>query len=87
VGSAPPTDAQVIAGTVLGIAGMAINASMLSEALVKKLKLKGGELRMRKFVFALAIAAGLAAPMVPANAGMCTTLCNPQGTFCTTQCI
>ena len=24
----PPTDAQVIAGTILGIAGMAINASM-----------------------------------------------------------
>jgi hypothetical protein len=34
---APPlTDAQVIAGTILGIAGMAINASM--ETLVKKLK-------------------------------------------------
>jgi hypothetical protein len=31
----PPTDAEVIAGTILGIAGMAINAS---EALVKKLK-------------------------------------------------
>jgi hypothetical protein len=32
----PPTDAQVIAGTLLGIAGMAINASM--KTLVKKLK-------------------------------------------------
>jgi hypothetical protein len=31
-----PTDAQVRAGTILGIAGMAINASM--ETLVKKLK-------------------------------------------------
>jgi len=41
---------------------------------------------VRKIVFVLAIAAGLAAPMVPANAGMCTTICNPQGTFCTTTC-
>jgi hypothetical protein len=42
---------------------------------------------MRKIVFALAIAAGLAAPLaVPAHAGMCTTICNPQGTFCTTTC-
>ena len=32
----PPMDAQVIAGTLLGIAGMAINASM--KTLVKKLR-------------------------------------------------
>ena len=43
---------------------------------------------MRRFILALAIAAGMLTPVVvPANAGMCTTMCNPQGTFCTTQCI
>jgi len=34
--TSPPTDAQVIAGTLLGIAGMAIKASM--KTLVKQLK-------------------------------------------------
>jgi hypothetical protein len=45
-------------------------------------------MEMRRFVLALAILAGIAAPIGNvANAGMCTTICNPQGTFCTTNCI
>jgi hypothetical protein len=41
---------------------------------------------MRKLMFALLIAAGLAAPMaVPANAGYCISNCNPAG--CNVFCI
>jgi hypothetical protein len=42
-------------------------------------------MEMRKLMFALAIAAGLAAPMaVPAHATFCTTQC--MGNMCTTIC-
>jgi hypothetical protein len=40
---------------------------------------------MRKLMFALAIEAGLAAPMVPANAGYCISNYNPAG--CNVFCI
>ena len=43
---------------------------------------------MRKILFALTVLAGLAAPMLPASAGYCTTTCNGYGSSrtCTTWC-
>jgi hypothetical protein len=42
---------------------------------------------MRTFILTLAVLAGVAAPMaVPANATICNTYCNYNGTMCQTIC-